>query len=236
MDVAEARLKIAASWEEEVRLRVKVAGKGQRASALVGEITCSVVFRRHGVVVGRIRIGAAKHFLLVTHAVAIVVVDAVALTIHKRRGRVGAIGVVGNRGIGIVVARGCIGAPLTAREVTRCDVEHVRVGVVVAGSHNDTARHQARTVVVGGVRVVAGVGRVGTSCNLILVTDAISIHVVQANAIAVQAGVREFTAVVVQGRVFVVVASRFVGTACATHKLTFVENEVLCCGVVVASE
>ena len=112
LDVAEARLKITASWEEEVRFRIKVAGKGQRASALVGEITCSVVFRCHGVVVGCIFIGAAKHFLLVTYAVAIVVVDAVALTIHKRRGRVEAIGVVGNRGVGVEVACGCIGCLL----------------------------------------------------------------------------------------------------------------------------
>ena len=80
---AEARGEFAAARQVEIGLRVVVACERKVAASCCTEVTRSVVFCRSRVVVYSFGIGASEDFFFVTHAIAIEVIQAHSVAVHK---------------------------------------------------------------------------------------------------------------------------------------------------------
>ena len=144
--------------------------------------------------------------MFVTDAIAVCVVDANPVAIQELVGWVRTVRRGAQRRAWIVRARRWIGASRAAVQITECDVEVIRRWVEVACEWQQTSCDQTASVVVGGVGVVRWVRWVRATRNLELVANAIAVCVVDADPVAVVAVIREFTAAIVQGGLFVVVA------------------------------
>ena len=147
----------------------------------------------------------AHDFQLVTHAIAVGVVQAAASAVVEFHGKLTFVGICC---VHVVVACLCI---LTAHDF-QLVANAIAVGVVQAGARAVVKLLRVLTVcrIRGGIVVVAG-HFILTSHNLQFVTHTVSIRVTQAHAIAVVEVLRVHTCAVVLSRHRAEVAGCFIG-------------------------
>jgi hypothetical protein len=196
--------------------------------------TTSVVVRGKWVEVHSGFVRATRNLLLVTNAIAVVVVHANSVTVQEWNRRVFTSACTAQCRSWVVVAGSLVGAANATREVTQVDNDVVRFGIVVASERKQTSCHQTTSVVLRGRWVVPGVAFFSASKHFQFVANAVAIRIVDAVALAVHKLVREITAVVVDGRIHVVVASQVVGATGTAFKLTSTWKLVIDGSVVVA--
>ena len=159
--------------------RIVVASERQGTAA---NQTASVVVRSEGIVARIRRVRTAADFVFVTHAVAVCVVQADAVTVVTFCSVVTAAIVLS--GVTVVVARFSIRTSSTAREVAEAKDLVIRFWRVVARTRNQTSTHQTAAVFHSCVGVVARVGGVRTSRHFEDVADAVVVDVFQTFAVA----------------------------------------------------
>ena len=191
-----------------------VAGGRIEAAQAAREVATSIVHVGVLVVVARRRIHAARHLQRIADAVAVGILQTIAVAVDVLVGRERTLTAV-DGGSGIVVAGTGIGAA-HARLVVAAAVIDDRVRVVIARHAIRTscaARALAAAVIDGRLAVEVACERIGTTRRLILVTGAVGIHVVQAIAITILVGLSVLAAAIRNGGRSIVVARCRVCTA-----------------------
>ena len=211
----------------DARGSVIVAGAGIRAARAARVFTASVVEGGVSIEVARTEVDAAEGLLLVADTVGVAVIDAVAVAVEERSGRIGAGTVVVGGGSIIVAGRG----------IGTTEAAHIVTGTVILGSGCVIiARCGVRTAVaaceVTGTIIERGEGivvagrDVGATAHLNLVAQAVgvgvgeavshAVHIVHAeDVLRVEAGHRD-------GGVRIVVAGQFLRTTGTGGELTVV--------------
>ena len=214
---------------------VRVGGRVNR-HRVHDEAVIGVHHQSRRIVVAGHRVSAS--LLLVTQAVTVFIVDAIAVAVEVVGQRVGTVatvdggvhvvvagqllhatntaeitGSVVQGGRHIVVAGSRIRASCAARKLARAIVDGGRL-IVVAGrviGAPHTAHVLTRTVVIGRVRVVVAGIRVRAPDGLILITDSIAISIVDAIAVTIENGIGwVFTGAIIHGGVCIVVTRCFI--------------------------
>ena len=194
----------------------------------------SVVIRGKWVEVHSGFVRATRNLLLVTNAIAVVVIHANSVTVQEWNRWVFTSACTAQCRSWVVVAGSLVGATYATREVTQVHNDVVRIGIVVAGERKQTSCHQTTSIVLRGRWVVPGVAFFSATKHFQFVANAVAIRIVDAVAFAVHKLLWELTAVVVNGRIRVVVACHVIGTAGTTLKLTSTWKLVIDGSVVVA--
>ena len=193
-----------------------VAGGRIEAAQAAREVATSIVHVGVLVVVARRRIHAARHLQRIADAVAVGILQTIAVAVDVLVGRERALTAV-DGGSGIVVASTGIGAAHAGLVVAATVVDD-RIRVVVARHAVRTscaARALAAAVIDGSLAVEVACERIGATRRLILVTGAVGIHVVEAVAITILVGLGVLAAAIGNGGRGIVIARRGVGAACA---------------------